>query len=288
MGVRKGIKWFLYSGWPLFGVRQLRRRLAGAPTAVYFYPEDPRANLFGYAIKLFLHRGGVRYARRPAHGIWTMRWEDQTEGRWDERLQALSKECAIINARCLDISKNHVEEVFVRVFGYSSLVDPTSFVGDCVEKSDANGKADGRMITCPIEAPNEACVYQIRIDTTVDDELVDELRIPIFGQSIPFIMTKYKRIDAPFSYSVKGTLDEVADCLSEEEEALILRFCAEIGLDCGELDVLRDRPSGKLYIVDANNTPSIHFAGYSKAEEKEIISRMARAFDAAFGDWRLG
>jgi hypothetical protein len=41
---------------------------------------------------------------------------------------------------------------------------------------------------------------------------------------------------------------------SDNERALIRRFCAELGLDWGGLDVLRDRTDGQLWIVDANKT----------------------------------
>ena len=44
-------------------------------------------------------------------------------------------------------------------------------------------------------------------------------------------------------------------CLKDELNK-IHRFCAKIGMDYGEVDVLRDRDDGRIYIVDANNTPS--------------------------------
>lgn len=42
-------------------------------------------------------------------------------------------------------------------------------------------------------------------------------------------------------------------CCGEAE--LLLRLCRALGLDYGELDVLRDVEDGKLYVVDVNNTP---------------------------------
>ncbi len=44
--------------------------------------------------------------------------------------------------------------------------------------------------------------------------------------------------------------------LSENELLNIYHFCEKIGMDYGELDVLRDRDDGRIYIVDANIAPS--------------------------------
>jgi len=43
--------------------------------------------------------------------------------------------------------------------------------------------------------------------------------------------------------------------LSEEEADRVQRFCRGMGLDYGELDAVRDASSGRLYVVDVNNTP---------------------------------
>lgn len=125
------------------------------------------------------------------------------------------------------------------------------------------------------------------IDIKVNEKYVDQLRLPIIGSTIPMVLRKYKRIDKPFSYSVDGEMGTVEEHLTAEEERLILEFCSKIGLDCGELDVLRSRDDGRIYIVDANNTPCQHFAGYSKKEARFQIKGMSNAFDAAFSkDWR--
>ncbi len=282
-GVRKSIKWVVYSGWFGFGCRRALRLLTRRPATIHVYPDDPRANGYVYAIKVIAHRLGCRFSTAPPKGrCVVMRWEDQTRGRLDERLERLAETRDVINYRCRDISKARVEEVFKSVFGYSSWVDPLTYAGECVEKSNANGKADGRVVTCPLKEAKEGRVYQILINTRVDDEFVDEMRVPVFGKNIPMVLTKFKKISDAFSYSVAGRLDEVADCLSPEEVKLILRFCDEIGLDCGEMDVLRDRTDARLYIIDANNTPCLHFAGFSAKEEREVVRRMRAAFEQAF------
>ena len=69
--------------------------------------------------------------------------------------------------------------------------------------------------------------------------------------------------------------------LSKDEQAKLLQFCRAIGLDYGELDVLRDNGDGRIYVVDANNTPdSIEYL--AKEEREEALNRTARAFVEAF------
>jgi hypothetical protein len=51
---------------------------------------------------------------------------------------------------------------------------------------------------------------------------------------------------------VRLTTPEAA--FSADERAQIAAFCAELRLDWGGLDVLRDRASGDIWIVDANKT----------------------------------
>jgi hypothetical protein len=177
-----------------------------------------------------------------------------------------------------------VSILFEKIFDYSITIDPRYHKGILVEKSDENGLHDGRIIQGPLASPRDDCVYQKFIDTQVDDEFVDQLRLPIFNGNIPFALIKYKRISNPFACSEWGSWAEVSDHLTREEVILIQKFCTEIGLDYGELDVLRDRTEGRIYIVDANKTPTIRFDGYKMKDAQEIMRRMAEAFQKAFVD----
>jgi uncharacterized secreted protein with C-terminal beta-propeller domain len=49
-------------------------------------------------------------------------------------------------------------------------------------------------------------------------------------------------------------LRRVEEVFSADELAAIGRFCAEMKLDWGGLDILRDKATNKIYIVDANKT----------------------------------
>ena len=125
-------------------------------------------------------------------------------------------------------------------------------------------------------------VYQKLINNCHNDEFVFDMRVPVFKKTIPFVHLKYKPINDRFSLSIKGTLEEVNNVLTPEEVKNILHFCENIGLDYGELDILRNKSDGKIYIVDVNNTPTIHLAGLTNQQKHESFIRMSNAFNEAF------
>ena len=59
------------------------------------------------------------------------------------------------------------------------------------------------------------------------------------------------------------------DVFSQDEREKISRFSERSEWIFGELDVLRDRNTGRIYIIDPNNTPM----GQPKALNKEEASR---------------
>ena len=90
--------------------------------------------------------------------------------------------------------------------------------------------------------------------------LVEDIRVPIFGNKTPFVYIKQRSINDRFidrvHTSKKAKIVEVSDDLSEDELKNIYRFCEKFCLDYNWLDVLRDRGDGRTYIVDVNNLPS--------------------------------
>ena len=76
--------------------------------------------------------------------------------------------------------------------------------------------------------------------------------------------------------------DQVDKVYSAEELDIIRKFAAGINLDWGGVDVLRDRNTGKIHIVDANKTdmgPPVALALGSKLRSTR---RMAKGFAHAF------
>lgn len=48
---------------------------------------------------------------------------------------------------------------------------------------------------------------------------------------------------------------DVDDIFTLDEKTRLLAFTDRIGLDCRELDVLRNRSDDRIYVVDCNKTP---------------------------------
>jgi hypothetical protein len=74
----------------------------------------------------------------------------------------------------------------------------------------------------------------------------------------------------------------VEEALSAEEIRNIRKFARSIGLDYGELDVLRDRDDGRTYIVDANKTPTGPSYRLPSAESRHAVNILALAFRDEF------
>jgi len=73
---------------------------------------------------------------------------------------------------------------------------------------------------------------------------------------VPLVYRKRRPVADRFSND--NTAVEIADpsdMYSSDEIGLILAFASTMGVDLGEFDVLRDRASGRLFIVDVATTP---------------------------------
>ncbi len=235
------------------------------------------------------HRLGYRITRdlRLANGP-VIAWEDTTVRGPDGGLTIYSSDHRVLNGACRDISKKHGARVFAEVFGYTLTVDPETYVGPMVKKSNINAFHDGSIVTGPLHEASADFVYQKLVDNVVDGRVRD-LRIPVFGDIIPYCLDKRMPIEDRFTNETgSATICELADILAPEEVAMILRFCRAVGLDYGELDVLRDNADGRLYIVDVNNTPygpldrHIEVSCYFDPTSWECLERMSRAFEKAF------
>jgi hypothetical protein len=136
----------------------------------------------------------------------------------------------------------------------------------------------------PCRTPDN-CVAEILIDNITDDGFACDIRLPVILGQIPLAYLKYRPKETRFSnVNSHAKLISPLDALSAEELAKCITFARSIGLDYGELDVLRDRTDGRIYIVDANNTPygpPNHLPG---PEHYEALSIFEQAF-AKFIPW---
>lgn len=192
----------------------------------------------------------------------------------------------VVNGACRDISKANVSRHFTAAFGYSCDVDPLTYSGPCVEKSNLNALHDGRIVVGPAAAVRAGSVYQRVINNVVPGDLVEDIRVPVINGTVPFAYLKYRPVAARFDSNKSRAIRLCAagDVLSAEEIRTIGKFTRSIGLDYGELDVLRDRDDGRIYIVDANKTPAGPSHRLRQADFRRAVSMLAAAFrDHFFG-----
>ena len=191
----------------------------------------------------------------------------------------------VVNRACIDVSKRCVARAFAEAFGRELAVDPAAHHGPIVEKSDENHAHDGRVLDGPLD-PGEVRadrVYQRLVDATDGEEVVD-LRTPIYGGRIPVVIEKRRPVPRRFdNFQRNLRLHEPADVFTDDERERLLRFAALIGLEFGELDVLRDR-DGRLYVVDANNRPAGPAKELEPAHKRRAFDRMVEHFGWMVGD----
>ena len=183
----------------------------------------------------------------------------------------------VLNAGVTDISKSRVAEAFGRIAGYDLKLDPAAHSGLAVEKNELNGKHDGRLVGCPT-APAPGKSYQRFIDSS-DGVTAFDYRTTIIGRKPRFVLVKTKPASERFSiHNTTVTLRELDEVFSDAEIDLIRRFAEEMQLDWGAFDVLRDRASGKVYVVDVNKTDTGPAVDLSLRDRGKLKRAIAGAF----------
>ena len=273
------------------------KKLLTQKKRILFYPNFPHRKAALYQICLLL---GYDVTKDPQRRFdLAIKWQRYaTFFNNDTVLAELSQQGKnIINFDCQDISKEYTNKVFKQVFGYDLGVDPLNYTGKCVAKSNLNAQHDGRIIDCPTNKIEAGVVYQKLVDNEVQENAVLDYRVPIFKQEIPLVykylkknQTKEQRFYGyPSLLSVE--LAETEEVFSQDEINKIISFCENMGLDYGELDILRDKQDQRIYIVDANNTPSSRLLfepverPYKKCilsfEQRQIVlQKLAQAFQS--------
>jgi hypothetical protein len=276
------VKAFFY--FSLLAVYLLRRALRGGTAPeLHFYPQIPDAEYTIWKVCALL---GLRRSRlRPGAKIVYVFDDNDLEPKRVSELTPVIEACPdrTINLRCTDISKTAVARAFEEAFGYGIELDPTTYIGSIVEKSDANARHDGRVIEGPVTTVDPERVYQRVIDNERPTGLVEDIRVPVVGSSVPFVYLKYRPIETRFSNENKFVrLEQCRNVLSSDEVERVLTVCRRMGLDCGELDAVRDGATSRLYILDVNKTcwgPPNHLGLF---DCYRATWRLARAFKANF------
>lgn len=161
-------------------------------------------------------------------------------------------------------------------------IDPLTFHGRSVQKSNMNFAHDGRIVDCPVKEKDPGTVYERAINNVYGD-FVQDIRIPIVGRSLPFAYLKYRFLRERFTNNARRIKRvPIGTVLSEKEQENTVRFTREIGLDFGELDALRDQDNGLLYIVDANKTPGGPPFSMPAISRIRAVKALAQAFQNEF------
>jgi len=254
------------------------RRLTGhkRPT-IAFYPDKPRPWYFIWPV---MHASGAKLISDTEQADIVFLFDDSTHT--DHTPPTTKAGAKLINFGCQDISKTAVAEAFERVAGYALAIDPLTYDGPMVEKSEKNACHDGRVIEGPIQ-PVADKTYQRLIDNEIPGGLIEDLRCCIVGGEPAIVFRKRRKIARRFlNENEQVLLDTPQNAYSAEEIRVISGFAREIGLEWGGVDVLRDNASGKIFIVDANKTDMGPPIALKLGDKLKSTRRMAVAFINAF------
>lgn len=263
-------KFFVYLGVLL--VQAAWVRLSGRRRyRVWFTPDRPRP---WYVVWSAATLAGTKFVRSADQADAIFYFEDVTAGA-PPRVAGH----AVLNAGVADISKTKIAQAFGAVAGYDLALDPLAHRGKAVEKGELNGSHDGRLVDCPI-APQPGKTYQRFVDSS-DGVTAFDYRTTVINRRPCFVLVKIKPAENRFSiHNVTVTFRELDEVFSGEEVELLHRFAEQMQLDWGALDVLRDRESGRIYVVDVNKTDTGPAVDLSLRDREKL----KRAISAGFRD----
>jgi hypothetical protein len=235
------------------------RSEADTVPSVFFHPDQPGPGQ--HLIDQLRQFAGWELASGPEGADWCVLFRDATWVTLAEDDPLAQESTTWINGRCRDISKRTVERIFAAVFGYPLAIDPLTHQGPLLRKSDRNFTKDAVVLHGPIPAAeiDERYVYERLIDSRIPGLGALETRVFVVrGTILPVkrtILTDWigrGRLDTAEIDSAIVYPDTV---FSRQEQEWIAAYCDALGLDFGALDIIRDNADGRIYIVDANNTP---------------------------------
>lgn len=257
----------------LYEIRRLARhgRRKPFPLTVAFAPEPPRYFHGAYQLCVRLNVDVVPLRRADV----AIHFVDATvRGAPPSGLDARA-----INGGLRDISKRHVNEVHGRIFGYD--LDPEPGAAELVEKSDDNAAHDGRVIDRPSGLPG--VVTQRLVDNRLTDHVVVDHRVCVMNGRIVYDILRLRPVHDRFRHVSANRLALVVEPsgeFSDAEQASMIAMAEAMGADWADLDVLRDRNSGRVYVVDVNGTPAAPSDGLRDLE----LASYWRLQEAGFAD----
>jgi hypothetical protein len=188
----------------------------------------------------------------------------------------------LINGHCTDIDKSTVASLFKKTFGYDYVIDPRTCRSPYVRKSELNAAHDGMVLFEPSE-PEPDFVYQRLFNNELGNGLVEDLRLIYMRGVLPFLYRKQRAVASRFANeNTDVSIERTSSFVTEGELRKVELLSRAIGIDYGELDVVRDRNDNLLYVLDINRTPAGPPNGLPKEQSDMAVKEMAAAFKAAF------
>ena len=185
----------------------------------------------------------------------------------------------IINVNCPDISKERVHVIHLEALGYSMNLNPKTYIGIAVEKSDENAKHDGQEVMCPMVYPKTDAVYQKVLDNSNEKGEYVDIRVPVIGGKIPLVYLKFKTLKNRFTNKAhRATLHTPEEIFSPEEIEQIEKYAVAMKVDFGEFDILRHKGNQKIYIIDVNKTPYGPPDPLNKRDQTIALKKLSDAF----------
>jgi hypothetical protein len=234
-----------------------------------------------------LDRVGIRYAPTATDDTAVVVfWNPWSRLRWEE-IAPPNVQARTVNATGFHCAKSNVTRHFETAFGYRLRVDPVEYEGPIVAKSELNATHDGRILAGPIPVKdlNEGDTYQRLVHNDFGPSVVD-IRVSVVGTVMAGCWVKVRPDTAEERFSNSNSIVWLAPTrflLARSEVEKIDAFCSSIGLEFGQLDVCRDRVSGLIYIVDANNTPYGPANGMSPWDADASLLALGVDFARQFG-----
>jgi len=190
-----------------------------------------------------------------------------------------------INGRCLDIQKSTVAKIFTKAVQRDLQVNPMEYMGYMVEKSEKNPAHDGRIIKGPLQSSEEKAgyVYQRLINNLTKNNEIEDLRTVIVGSKIPLVYRIRRNQNEQFEgYGRCIEVITADEAFSAKEQQELIECAQQIGLDFGEMDVLRDQGDQMIYVVDINKTTVSPPADLCFKNQIAALQKVGEAFEAEF------
>lgn len=218
-----------------------------------FYPDLPKkSNKVYWALKDL----GVRYHNRPDE-----KWDVGFLWHYQTKREKVVHPSGLFNMGGLDVSKYRLGKVHQKAFGYTYLLEDRGEVHPetrVLLKSNLQCKHRGRIL--PAKVAFSQCrsdeIVSLLLDNRVNEGEIEDIRVPVFKEEIPFVWTKRRPITqlmgSARSKDALAYYESPSKLFTNDELSLIRRFCKVFQTELAELDIIR-HTDGRIYIIDVNN-----------------------------------